>query len=490
MKKNIVKKNNVLVEKKEDIIDRWVKEIQENPHFSAEEFSQKEEVLAYSKDLYNTILSSLNFEPIPDFSVKKLEPLFKTWHKLLSSQRQKGLSTKDTAMLIFSLKSTLLSFFKEYYQSSDYEYNPDMARLNQLLDVLGLLTFEIYTAEKDKLIDIKDEQINYLQTLQVGDLYEKVIGKSPQMRDVFKAIGLVLENDITVLLEGETGTGKDLLAQLIHKNSNRKNKPFVTVNCGAIPKELIESELFGHERGAFTGAVEKRIGKFELAAEGTLFLDEIGDLELAMQVKLLRALQHKEVERIGGAEKIPINVRIIAATNKDLKKEVAKNNFRMDLYYRLHVFPIKIPPLRERKDDILPLAKYFLQKYSQKYNPKVKSLTSSAEAYLLQAEWEGNVRELENVMQRAVLLCPGETIEVNILTQKIGLFEPQEPRLLSSPHGDNEIQSLAEIEKNAIIEAIKIKKGNLRQAAQSLKISRTTLYNKAKKYHIKINQAA
>jgi len=307
------------------------------------------------------------------------------------------------------------------------------------------------------------------------------------MKAVYQAVGLVLDNDITVLLEGESGTGKDLVANLIHDHSKRKNKPLVTVNCGAIPKELVESELFGHEKGAFTGASEKRIGKFELAQEGTLFLDEISELELPLQVKLLRAIQNREIERVGGSEPIKINVRIIAATNQDLKQRVETGKFRLDLYYRLHVFPISIPPLRDRKTDIIPLASYFIEKYAVQFGIETPALTSDAKDYLLNQKWEGNVRELENVIQRSVVISQGNPITSMTLQLKPGKAEPSlsiapAPQKML-PEG-NQVVPLDTLEKQAIELALKLKKGNVRQTARALGISRTTFYNKAKKYHI------
>jgi DNA-binding NtrC family response regulator len=241
--------------------------------------------------------------------------------------------------------------------------------------------------------------------------FESIVGKSPALLKIFDHILQVAPADTTVLITGESGTGKESIAQSIKELSNRKNLPFVKINCSALPPSLIESELFGHEKGSFTGAVERRIGKFEQADNGTLFLDEIGDMPLEMQAKLLRAIQEKEIERVGGNLSIKVNVRIIAATNKNLEKEVADGRFRLDLYYRLNVFPIQLPPLRERKEDIGLLARHFIAVHSSKTGKNVMEISESALKSLLLYQWPGNIRELENLMERSILLAKADIIE-------------------------------------------------------------------------------
>ena len=231
------------------------------------------------------------------------------------------------------------------------------------------MSFELYSNEQEKIVGKQSEQIKFLQNSE-NKAFGKLIGTSPAMQTVYQAIGLVLENDVSVLLQGESGTGKDVIANVIHANSNRKTKPFVAVNYGAIPANLIESELFGHEQGAFTGANEKRLGKFELADNGTLFLDEVSELSLDNQTRLLRVLQNKEIERVGGSSPIPINVRIVAASNKSLENLVEKDKFRLDLFYRLNVFPIHIPSLKERDNDVILLANHFIETFATKLNLK------------------------------------------------------------------------------------------------------------------------
>jgi len=471
-----------------DIFSRWMKDIEENPSFDYSKFDPpKEELLYKAKDFFHSILNSFNVSDIQKFSFEALGPVIQLWHSLLSQQRQRGLTIKDTTMLIFSLKTTLLKIIET--TKKDDPHSKNLIKLNQLLDVLGLLTFETYSQEKEAVIEQKNEQLHYLLKNQF-DSGSHFVSTSSQMKHVYKAIGLILENDVTVLLEGETGTGKDLLANLIYANSKRKDAPFITVNCGAIPKELIESELFGHEKGSFTGATEKRLGKFELAQEGTIFLDEISELGLDLQVKLLRVLQNKEIERIGGSEKISVNVRVIAATNKNLKKEVDNHRFRSDLYYRIHVFPILIPPLRDHKEDIIPLAHFFISKYAPLYHSSVKFINPEATRYLLEQPWEGNIRELENVMQRALILTPGDTLNMASFRLVLGQGDP----LLLSPskqplkpeNDSSEIAPLWEVEKRAFIHALELSRGNILKAAQKLEISRTTFYNKIKKYGISL----
>src|SRR5581483_6811335 len=239
---------------------------------------------------------------------------------------------------------------------------------------------------------------------------EQIIGHSPAMQEIYKIIGRVVKNDATVLIQGESGTGKELIAKVIHRYSTRWRAPFVGVNCSAIPMDLLESEFFGHERGAFTGAIERRVGKFEQASGGTLFLDEIGDMPLVLQAKLLRVIQEREFTRIGGREAIKTDVRIIAATNKDLAVAVRDQLFREDLYFRLRVVPVTLPPLRQRREDIAELTAYFLDKINRSMGTSVTGISPDAQATLLQYPWPGNIRELENVLLRAAVLAPGRML--------------------------------------------------------------------------------
>ena len=442
-----------------------------------------------SKHLITQIFSTLDSSQIPAFSKEAIEPVLSLWHSLLKSFIEKGFSTKDTAMLIFSLKSSL-----QRLKDKETPIKEELQdQFEKVLDLLGILTFEMYSIENEKVISLQNEQIQYLQTKE-SKFSKQLIGSSPAMNAVYKAIGLILDNDLTVLLEGESGTGKDLIASTIHNNSKRSGKPFIAINCGAIPKDLIESELFGHEKGAFTGAQEKRIGKFELANGGTLFLDEVAELPLDLQVKLLRILQNKQFERVGGEKQITIDVRIIAATNKNLKQAVDEKKFRLDLYYRLNIFPIQIPSLAERKEDIEALSVFFIEKYAKELKITAPPITKDAINYLQNQRWEGNIRELENLIQRSLVLSQGTQITSAILSIIPGQYVPslshttqveQPPKELPSPKENTEIQPLDAVEKEAIQNALKQKNWNMSQVAKALKISRTTLYSKLQKYNIK-----
>lgn len=480
---------NRVKEKQEALLNRWIKEIHENPHFAQAEMGKNQNLQSSTKEVLSKIFKTIETSAIPDCSPQTMEPLLQLWHSILKEQAEKGFSTKDTAMLILSLKTSAINFLKEHTELTQAPC-PELNKLGNLLDILGLLTFEIYSSERERLINVQHEQINYLQSAKEPDS-ETMIGNSPQMKAIYQAIGLILENDVTVLLEGESGTGKELIANLIHKNSKRKAEPLITINCGAIPKELVESELFGHEKGSFTGAEAKRIGKFELAHNSTLFLDEVGDLPPDTQVKLLRALQNREVERVGGSEKIKVDVRVIAATNRNLKQLVDENKFRLDLYYRLNVYPIRVPPLRERPSDIIPLAQHFLNLYAKRFSIPVPLLSKEAENYLINHYWEGNVRELENSMQRTIVLAQGHTVSASLLQYRPGhkdtiFWSEPEIKQLEPANPTTTIMPLELLEKKAILQALEYKNGNMLQAAKSLGVSRTTLYNKLKKYQISV----
>src|SRR5512134_987800 len=336
---------------------------------------------------------------------------------------------------------------------------------------------------------------------EVREKYEGgLVGNTPAMREIYKTIGRVAESDATVLVHGESGTGKELVARAIHYHSKRAGRPFVPVNSAAIPSELLESELFGHEKGAFTGAVSRKLGKFEAAAGGTVFLDEIGDMSLALQGKLLRVLQEKEFERVGGTEPIRTDVRVIAATHHNLEKMVRENRFREDLFYRLNVIQINIPPLRKRKDDVLALAEFFMQKY-QGSDAKKKILTPETLKILRAYDWPGNVRELENAVQRAITLSQGDKIFPDALPPQI--FKPGQGAHLSFENfleekladlvermggldrGDIYSLVLHRVEKPLITLVLIKTEGNQVRAAHLLGINRNTLRKKIKELGIK-----
>ncbi len=326
------------------------------------------------------------------------------------------------------------------------------------------------------------EKENVRLRAEVIDRYrfDAIVGDSEKIREVIALAGRIAPSDATVLVTGESGTGKELLARGIHYSSGRAEGPFVAVNCAAIPENLIESELFGHVKGAFTGAVRDREGKFELADGGTLFLDEIGDLRVDLQAKILRALQERTIDRVGGVKQVDLDVRVISATNKDLEREVREGNFREDLYYRLSVVTLQMPPLRDRKDDIPLLAEHFLRKFSP--GPTVR-LAPDALALLTAYGWPGNVRELENVMERASILKRGDTITREDLPEKLNRKATGASEvLLNLPEGG---LSLEELEKDLIMKALEKHKGNQTRAAEYLRITRPTLIYRMEKYGLK-----
>jgi DNA-binding NtrC family response regulator len=313
--------------------------------------------------------------------------------------------------------------------------------------------------------------------------FNEIIGKSEKMKEVTRLVKKVTSGDTTVLLSGESGTGKELFGRAIHSLSPRKNEPYVAINCAAIPRELLENELFGSEKGAYTGAVARKMGKFEIAEKGTIFLDEIGDLDIALQAKILRVLQEKRFERLGGTKTIDVDVRVIAATNYDLKKAIERKTFREDLYYRLSVFPIHIPPLRERREDVPELADFFIQKYCLEMKKEKKSLSKEALGLMDKYHWPGNVRELENTIERAIILCEGK----KILPEHLAIRLPSNAEIrLREGAGLKEVGQHAqgEAEKAMILRVLNQTRGNKRKTSDILKIDYTTLFEKIKKYNI------
>ncbi|HWV30602.1 MAG TPA: sigma-54 dependent transcriptional regulator, partial [Dyadobacter sp.] len=311
------------------------------------------------------------------------------------------------------------------------------------------------------------------------EYHPEIIGSTNTMVKVRDLVAQVAPTQSTVLVLGETGTGKDLVAKAIHQNSLRKDEWMVTVNCAALPPDLIESELFGHEKGSFTGASERRIGKWELAEKGTLFLDEIGELPLAVQAKLLRALQEKEVERVGGSEVIKTDVRIIAATSKDLAEEVRQGRFRSDLFFRLNVFPITIPPLRERKQDIRALTAYFLKKHAMRSGRKALRISGKVIKTMMAHSWHGNVRELENLVERSVLMTSGPVIDQ--------VFLSAEDQILDSIMVGHRVKTIDEVVREHILQVLKLCEGKVAGpggAAQMLQIPPTTLHSTIKRLGI------
>ena len=317
--------------------------------------------------------------------------------------------------------------------------------------------------------------------LAATEIRSNIIGQSDPMRDLLEMVRAIAPSDATVLLAGESGTGKELVAKAIHANSRRAKGPYVAVNCAAITESLLESELFGHEKGAFTGADKRRDGHFMQADNGSIFLDEIGELPLSMQAKLLRAIQEREVQRVGGGKAVPVDVRIIAATNRDLQRAVTGGTFREDLFYRLNVVSLTLPALRERSDDIPLLAQHFLERFAQKNSKPVKGFTPGAMDRLLRYEWPGNVRELENVIERAVVLLIGEHIGERELPGKLLKISAAEDGLETAAMTGLTLEA---VERTVIMETLQRFGGNKSEAARSLGINRKTLHMKLAKYDV------
>jgi Nif-specific regulatory protein len=368
--------------------------------------------------------------------------------------------------------------------SVDRPYDPHYSLKDgqKLLSVVAtmiaqhVINLEIIRREKEQL---REENKRLRDELENKYRVTNIVGNSNKMREVFQMISQVCKSSATVLVRGESGTGKELVANSVHYNSPRAKGPFIKVNCAAIPANLIESELFGHEKGAFTGAIKQKLGKFELAHKGTLFLDEIGSIGLDVQASLLRVLQEKEFERVGGQRTIKVDVRIVAATNKNLEKAVEDGSFRGDLYYRLNVFPIYMPPLRERKTDILLLADYFLEKYGKENGKDIKRFSTPAIDMLMDYHWPGNVRELENCIERSVLLCDGGVIHSYHLppTLQTGKESDTLPELSLE-------DAVANLEREMVIDALKNTRGNITEAAKVLKTTVRKFAYKAKRYGV------
>ena len=359
--------------------------------------------------------------------------------------------------------------------------NKDLQTLQGLSSELALALENLLAFERIKLLSeqLEQEQIYLREEIKTTHNFGEIIGASPALLAVFQSIGQVAPTDYTVLIAGETGTGKELMARAVHSLSSRKGRTMVKVNCAALPPQLIESELFGHEKGSFTGATDKRIGKFELAHGSTIFLDEIGELPLELQAKLLRVIQEKEIERIGGKGPIVVDVRIVAATNRNLQEEVAAGRFRADLYYRLNVFPVVVPPLRERPEDIIPLTVHFLEKISKKLGKSITGLSGGMRQQLLHYPWPGNIRELEHVLERAAIMARATTLE---------LSEPLVTSPLPVTSAPRIVKSMQEAMRETIQAALTQSNNRIRGqggAAELLNLKPTTLESRMKKLQIR-----
>ncbi|MDF1554488.1 MAG: sigma-54 dependent transcriptional regulator [Deferrisomatales bacterium] len=356
--------------------------------------------------------------------------------------------------------------------------------INKPFDLAEIRIKARHALENTKL----KEEVEFLRKRQVERYgFDKIIGDCPQMQEVIAmARRIALSASTTVLLQGDSGTGKDLLAQAIHYESNRKDRPFMPINCTALPEELLESELFGHEKGAFTDAKKTKKGLFELADGGTLFLDEIGDMKPGLQSKLLRFLEDRTFKRVGGKEDIEVDVRIIAATNRDLETAIEERSFREDLYYRLSVIPITLPPLRQRAEDILPLARYFLDGFNREFSAAFTGISVAAQQLLLKYDWPGNIRELRNVIERAVILSPENEVGLDSLPWKIKGEQKRPPRagepgVVVLPESGLDID---DVEKELIVQALEKTDQNQTRAARLLGLTRDALRYRMKKYDL------
>jgi len=362
----------------------------------------------------------------------------------------------------------------EAMKKGAFDYLTKPLDRDQILIVLKRALEKVQLLKENRLLQ---------QQLEERFSLDNIIGHHNQMQGIFQIIKKISTSDVTVLIYGESGTGKEIIARAIHFNSQRKHKPFMAINCAAIPEPLIDSELFGYEKGAFTGAAMRRIGLFEAADKGTLFLDEIGDLSLALQAKILRTLQEREIRRLGGREQIKIDVRVVAATNKQLEAEIRRGNFREDLFYRLNVMTIQIPPLRERNTDIPALVEHFIQKYSRKVGNAVKKISHQALRFLMEYPWPGNVRQLESVIERVILLCETDCIELEDL--------PSEIKTKPVPITGLDLQlpvegfSLEEFERELIIKTMEKNQWVIAKAAKQLGLSYKTLQYRLDKFQVK-----
>lgn len=414
-------------------------------------------------------------EPVAVPQIEK-EPLF-----LNRTRSRDNLRKSDISFICVPIKNgpnVLGALSVDRLFSEDIAFEEDVRLLSIITSMIaqGLKIQQMIQDEKKQLLS---ENITLKEKLKERYSLYSIVGTNNKMAEVFQMIERIANTDVTVLIRGESGTGKELVANAIHFNSSRASKPFLKLNCAVLPDTLIESELFGHEKGAFTGATEQRMGRFERADGGTLFLDEIGTLNLTAQAKLLRVLQEKEFERIGGVRTLRVDVRIIAATSKDLERSIEEGTFREDLYYRLNVFPIFMPPLRERKTDILLLADHFVVKFNQKHKKKVRRISTPAIDMLMQYHWPGNVRELENCMERAVLFCTDQVIHSYHLPPTLQTGE--QSGTVPSLSFEGAIQNY---EKELIIDALKNSGGNMAEAARLLKTTERVISYSVKKLRV------
>ena len=371
---------------------------------------------------------------------------------------------------------TIGALSAERIHGGEHPLEEDMRVLSVLASLIAHAVRLRQFAEEEEELVAENRRLQR----ELADRYRpaNIIGTSREMAPVYEMIDQVAGSDATVLIRGESGTGKELIAQAVHYGSPRAEGPFIRVNCAALPEGLIESELFGHEKGAFSGALQQRAGRFERASGGTIFLDEIGDLTPSVQIRLLRVLQEREFERVGGAETLTSDVRVVAATNRPLERDMEEGRFRADLFYRLNVFPIHVPPLRDRRTDITLLADHFVEKYNSRHKRRITRLSTPAIDLLMAYHWPGNVRELENAVERAVLLAEGDVIHARLLPPSLQMARAEDPR--SGPLHTQ----LDALERELLIDALKITRGNRAAAARHLGISERVMGLRVAKYEI------
>lgn len=450
-------KLRVLIVDDEDNLRHWLKMVLNDANYETEEAASGEEALKkFDNNLYDFVLC--------DIRMPKMEG-----PALLHEMRRRQIPATVIMMSAYGSEETAVQSMK----AGAYDYISKPFRQDEIIMVLRK------AEERERLI--RENRI--LRRQMIGELgFQNIVTRNLRMQEILQTVLKISDYKTTVLLSGESGTGKELVARAIHYSSSRKDGPFVAVNCGAIPENLLESELFGHVKGAFTDASYTKKGLFEEADEGTILLDEIGELPSLLQVKLLRVLQEEEVRRVGDTKPIPINVRVIAATVHDLSEDVKAGRFRADLFYRINVLSIHLPPLRERKEDMPLLISHFTEKFAPRFNKQVKGLSKEATEIILNHEWSGNIRELENAMERAIALAEGEIIQVNDLPPYLrdkadtypGLFIPQEELSIK--------RISRQIEEELIRRALERTNGNRTQAAKLLEISHRALIYKIKEY--------
>jgi Nif-specific regulatory protein len=406
------------------------------------------------------------------------EPLFLNRTRTRGDERKKRSSFLCVPIIASQHSIGALSIDREYNEGFGLQSENDLRFLTVVSGLIAETVQRIQRVNEEKEA-LRQENSKLRRELSAKNRIEEIIGNSSRMQEVFDMVHRVADSNATVLLRGESGTGKTLVAKALHHNSSRASGPFVVVNCSALPETLLESELFGHEKGAFTGATEAKKGRFEMAEGGTLFLDEIGEISPAVQVKLLNVIQERTFQRLGSTKTIKTDIRLVAATNRDLEKAVKTMSFREDLYYRLNVFPVYLPPLRERRTDILLLAEYFLEKYAKENNKEIRRITTPAIDLLIQYHWPGNVRELQNCMERAVLICDDTAIK--------SIHLPPSLQSAESIHSSKPLSlatAVENFERELIIEALKKNNGNQTKAAKSLETSLRIINYKIHSYGI------